>query len=202
MKIFCAGRNYAEHASELHNAIPDEPVIFMKPPTALLRGHFFFLPAFSKDMHYECELVFRISRTAKTIQRRFAYRYVDAVTTGIDFTARDLQQHQKKNGLPWEIAKSFDNSAVAGKFVATSNLKNASDIQFHLEKNGVIVQEGHSSDMLFPVDALIAYISKFFSFQQGDLLFTGTPAGVGPVHPGDVLKGFLENEKVFEIQVK
>ncbi|MBC8173928.1 MAG: fumarylacetoacetate hydrolase family protein [Chitinophagales bacterium] len=202
MKIFCVGRNYAEHAKELNNAIPDAPVIFMKPSTALLKGKDFYLPAFSQDMHYECELVYRICKNGKHIDEKFASGYIDGITVGIDFTARDLQQNQKTKGLPWEIAKSFDNSAVVGEFVATSTLKNPSQIQFRLLKNNEQVQAGTSTEMIFPITKLISYLSAFFTLQQGDLIYTGTPAGVGAVKIGDILEGYLENEKKFEILVK
>ncbi len=202
MKIICVGRNYSEHAKELNNAIPDAPVIFMKPPTAILRGNDFYYPEFSKDIHYECELVFRVCKNGKHIDEKFASKYIDAVAVGIDFTARDIQAEQKKKGLPWEIAKAFDNSAVISEFVATASLKNLSSIQFHMAKNGNVVQEGNAGDMIFSIEQIISYVSGFFSLQQGDLIFTGTPAGVGPVAIGDKLEGFLEGEKKFEIAIK
>ena len=202
MKIFCVGRNYSEHVKELNNDIPEAPVIFMKPPTALLRGSDFYLPGFSNDMHYECELVYRVCKNGKHIEEKFASKYIDAIAVGIDFTARDVQSEQKKKGLPWEIAKAFDNSAVVGDFVATSALKNLSSIQFNLKKNGDVVQIGNSSEMIFGIEKIISYLSEFFTLQQGDLIFTGTPAGVGAVKIGDVLEGFLESEKKFEITIK
>ncbi len=202
MKIFCIGRNYSEHAKELNNEIPDAPVVFMKPPTALLKGKDFYIPDFSSDIHYECELVFRICKNGKHIAEDFASKYVDAVTVGIDFTARDVQSEQKKKGLPWEIAKGFDNSAVIGEFTSIQNLENSDDITFYMIKNEEIVQSGSSKQMLNNIPRMISYISKYFTLQQGDLLFTGTPAGVAKVNAGDKLVGFLEKEKKFEINIK
>lgn len=202
MKIFCVGRNYSEHAKELNNEIPEAPVIFMKPPTAILKGKDFYIPEFSSDMHYECELVFRVCKNGKHIEPQFAGKYVDAVTVGIDFTARDMQANQKKKGLPWEIAKAFDNSAVVGEFLPISELPDNQSVKFNMQKNGADVQIGNSADMIYPITELVAYLSKFFTLQQGDLIFTGTPAGVGPVAIGDVLTGFLEGTKRFEINIK
>ena len=202
MKIFCIGRNYSEHAKELNNEIPDVPVVFMKPPTALLKGKDFYIPDFSNDIHYECELVFRICKNGKHIAQDFASKYVNAVTVGIDFTARDVQSEQKKKGLPWEIAKGFDNSAVIGEFTLIQNLEHADDINFQMLKNEEIVQTGSSGQMINNIPLMISHISKYFTLQQGDLLFTGTPAGVGKVNAGDKLVGFLEKEKKFEINIK
>lgn len=202
MKIFCVGRNYSEHAKELNNEIPEAPVIFMKPPTAILKGKDFYIPEFSSDMHYECELVFRVCKNGKHIEPQFAGKYVDAVTVGIDFTARDVQANQKKKGLPWEIAKAFDNSAVVGEFLPISELPDNQSVKFNMQKNGADVQIGNSADMIYPITELVAYLSKFFTIKQGDLIFTGTPAGVGPVAIGDVLTGFLEGTKRFEINIK
>ena len=202
MKIFCIGRNYSEHARELKNDIPEAPVIFMKPPTAILKGSDFYLPEFSSDMHYECELVYRICKNGKHVAPQFAHTYIDAVTVGIDFTARDVQAAQKKKGLPWEIAKAFDQSAVVGAFTPLTALPDPANIHFSLLKNGERVQNGQAKDMLFSVDHLIAYLSTFFTLQQGDLLFTGTPSGVGPVAIGDALEGFLENISMFTIHIK
>ena len=202
MKIFCVGRNYPEHARELNNAIPDAPVIFMKPPTALLKGNHFYLPEFSKDIHYECELVYRVGKNGKHIEEKFASKYVNGITVGIDFTARDIQSEQKKKGLPWEIAKAFDNSAVISEFVEIPLLKNLSSIKFQMKKNGEIVQEGDSAEMIFTIEKIISYLSVYFTLQQGDLIFTGTPAGVGPISIGDKLEGYLEGEKKFEIAIK
>jgi acylpyruvate hydrolase len=202
MKIFCVGRNYSEHAKELNNEVPEAPVIFMKPPTALLKGKDFYIPEFSTDMHYECELVYRVNKNGKHVEPQFAGKYVDAVTVGIDFTARDIQSAQKKKELPWEIAKAFDNSAVIADFTPLSELKDSNLIHFSMEKNGSLVQKGVSADIIYPIHEVIAYLSKFFTLQQGDLIFTGTPAGVGPVAIGDVLTGYLEGSKRFEINIK
>jgi len=202
MKIFCVGRNYSEHAKELNNALPEAPVIFMKPPTALLKGKDFYMPDFSTDMHYECELVYRICKNGKHIEPHFASKYIDAITVGIDFTARDVQSNQKKKGLPWEIAKAFDNSAVIADFIALGDVGNPESINFSMEKNGVEVQNGKSIDMIYPINEVISYLSKYFTLQQGDLIFTGTPSGVGPVAVGDVLTGYLEGTKRFEINIK
>jgi 2-keto-4-pentenoate hydratase/2-oxohepta-3-ene-1,7-dioic acid hydratase in catechol pathway len=202
MKIICIARNYIDHAKELNNPVPDTPVLFMKPATALLKGKYFFLPEFSSDMHYECELVVRIGKVGKHISEEFALSYVDGLTVGIDFTARDLQSAQKKKGLPWEIAKAFDQSAVIGNWHAPDAVYQKENIRFSLEKNGKMVQSGQSSDMIFDMAVQIAYASRFFTLQQGDLLFTGTPVGVGAIQQGDQLQGFLNDEKVFEIGVK
>ena len=202
MKIFCVGRNYSEHAKELNNAIPEAPVIFMKPPTALLKGKDFYMPEFSKDMHFECELVYRVCKNGKHIAAQFASKYVDAVAVGIDFTARDVQSNQKTKGLPWEIAKAFDNSAVVSEFTPISAIAHPSSINFSMEKNGTTVQTGNSADMLYAIDTIIEYLSQFFTLQQGDLIYTGTPAGVGPVAIGDMLTGYLEGVKSFEINIK
>lgn len=202
MKIFCVGRNYSEHAKELNNEIPEAPVIFMKPPTAILKGKDFYIPEFSSDVHYECELVYRVCKNGKHIEPQFAGKYIDAVTVGIDFTARDVQANQKKKGLPWEIAKAFDNSAVVGEFLPISELPDNQSVKFNMQKNGADVQIGDSAMMIYPIAELVAYLSKFFTLQQGDLIFTGTPAGVGPVAIGDVLTGFLEGTKRFEINIK
>ncbi|MFI5171407.1 MAG: fumarylacetoacetate hydrolase family protein [Chitinophagales bacterium] len=202
MKIFCIGRNYSEHAKEMQNEIPEAPVVFMKPPTAILKGNDFYIPDFSSDMHYECELVYRIGKNGKHIDEKFADNYINGVTVGIDFTARDVQANQKKKGLPWEIAKAFDNSAVTGTFNTTDNQILSKALSFSMHKNGETVQSGNSDEMIFNVSTILAYISKFFTLQQGDLLFTGTPAGVGAVSRGDILEGFLGGEKKFAINVK
>ena len=202
MKIFCVGRNYSEHAKELNNEIPEAPVIFMKPPTAILKGKDFYIPEFSSDVHYECELVFRVCKNGKHIEPQFAGKYIDAVTVGIDFTARDVQANQKKKGLPWEIAKAFDNSAVVGEFMNISELPDNQSVKFNMHKNAMDVQIGDSAMLIYPITELVAYLSKFFTLQQGDLIFTGTPAGVGPVAIGDLLTGFLEGTKRFEINIK
>lgn len=204
MKIICIGRNYSEHARELNNEIPTEPVIFMKPDSALLRNNDpFYIPSFSNDVHYECELVVRINRLGKNIEPRFANRYYDEIGLGIDFTARDLQHKLKEKGLPWEKAKAFDRSAAIGNdFVAKSELPDANAIKFQLRKNGEVVQNGDSSYMLFPIDELISQVSNYFTLKIGDLIYTGTPVGVGPVAIGDRLEGFLEGRKLFDFEVK
>lgn len=203
MKIFCVGRNYADHAKELSSAIPDEPVIFMKPKSALLQPHTpFYYPEFTNELHYEAELVLRISKNGKYIQDKFANKYYDAVTVGIDFTARDIQNELKEKGLPWEKAKAWDNSAAIGKWVPFTNLKNKKELNFGLYKNKELVQQGNSRDMLFDFDYIVSYISNFFSINIGDLIFTGTPAGVGELVVGDELEGFLEDENLFALDVK
>jgi 2-keto-4-pentenoate hydratase/2-oxohepta-3-ene-1,7-dioic acid hydratase in catechol pathway len=203
MKIFCIGRNYTDHAKELGNDVPEEPVVFMKPKSALLQAHTpFYYPEFTNELHYECELVLRVSKNGKYIQERFANKYYDAVSVGIDFTARDIQTQCKEKGLPWEIAKAWDNSAVIGKWVPVANLKNKKDIGFSLYKNKELVQQGRSSQMLFQFDQIVAYISNFFSVNIGDLIYTGTPAGVGEAVVGDELEGFLEDESMFQLEIK
>lgn len=203
MKIFCVGRNYAAHAKELGNEVPDEPVIFMKPKSALLQSHTpFYYPEFTNELHYECELVLRISKNGKYIQEKFAGKYYDAITTGIDFTARDIQQELKEKGLPWEKAKAWDNSAVVGKWIQMSDIKNKKDINFCLYKNKELVQQGNSANMLHNFDYIVSYISNYFSVNIGDLIFTGTPAGVGEVVVGDELEGFIEDESMFALEVK
>lgn len=197
MKILCIGRNYAAHAAELGNAVPDEPVVFCKPDSALLgRNLPFVIPSFTSDVHHEIELVLRIGKVGKHIEPRFAHKYIDAVTVGIDFTARDLQGELKSQGLPWEKAKGFDGSAVVGRFIPVENV-DLSNLSFSLSKNGQTVQQGNSKNMLHGFDALIAHVSRYFTLKTGDLLFTGTPAGVGPVQPGDVLEGFLGSTSLF-----
>lgn len=203
MKIFCIGRNYAEHAKELGNAVPDEPVIFMKPKNALLQPHMpFYYPEFTNELHYECELVLRICKNGKYIQEKTASRYYDAVTTGIDFTARDIQQALKTKGLPWEKAKSWDNSAVVGTWVPFTEIGDRESIRFSFRKNGELVQEGNSEQMIHSFDAIIAHISQFFSVNIGDLIFTGTPAGVGEVVVGDDLEAFLGDKSLLKLEVK
>jgi len=203
MKIFCVGRNYSDHAKELNNAIPDEPVIFMKPKSALLQAHTpFYYPEFTNELHYECELVLRICKNGKYIQDKFANKYYDAISAGIDFTARDIQNELKAKGLPWEKAKAWDNSAVIGKWLPVTGLKNKREIDFSLNKNQETVQKGNSADMLYDFDSLVSYISNYFSLNIGDVIFTGTPAGVGEVVVGDELEGFVEKESVFKLEVK
>lgn len=201
MKIFCIGRNYALHAQELNNEIPEKPLVFMKPPTALLKGDKpFYYPEFSKNIHFEGELVVRICKNGKHIQEKFAKKYYDQVTLGLDLTARDLQNELKSKGHPWEIAKGFDGSAVIGSFVLLEG--DLSDISFTIRKNNEIVQNGYCQDMLFSIDYLIHYISQFFMLQTGDLIYTGTPAGVGPIEIGDVFEGYLQEKRLFRTQIK
>lgn len=202
MKIFCIGRNYADHAKELNNAVPSAPMIFMKPPTALVRnGRDVYYPEFTKNMHYEAEIVLRICRNGRHVEEKFAHKYFDAITIGIDFTARDVQDKCKAKGHPWEIAKAFDDSAPIGEFIELSEV-NLEEIHFHLCQNGTTVQDGNTQDLIFPFATLISYISKFFRLQKGDLIFTGTPAGVGATKIGDHLEGFIEGKKLLECHVK
>lgn len=201
MKIICIGRNYKAHAEELGNDVPDRPMIFMKPPTALLVNNKpFYYPDFSKDIHYELEVVLKICKNGRHVQPEFARSYYDEIALGIDFTARDLQDECKKKGHPWEIAKAFDHSAVMSPFFPLRQAPD--DIRFHLEKNGEVVQRGHTRQLIFPFDELIVYVSRFFKLQVGDYIFTGTPAGVGPVQVGDRLVGYLENDPVLECLIK
>ena len=205
MKIFAVGMNYAQHNKELDGALykPERPVIFTKADSALLKDHKpFFVPDWSERVDYETEVVVRISRLGKSIPERFAHRYYDAVTVGIDFTARDWQQEARRQGLPWEICKGFDGSAVIGEWVDISKLRDVQALHFHLDVNGQTVQEGCTSDMLYRVDELIAYISQFFTLKTGDLLYTGTPVGVGPIHIGDHLEGWLEERKVLDMYAR
>jgi 2-keto-4-pentenoate hydratase/2-oxohepta-3-ene-1,7-dioic acid hydratase in catechol pathway len=204
MRIFAIGRNYAEHIKELNNERPDEPVIFTKPDTAVIKNNApFYYPEFSKDVHHEVELVLRISKEGKNIQEQFAAKYYDAIGIGIDFTARDLQQKAKEKGLPWDIAKGFNGSApVSDKFFPITDFKNLKDINFSLTVNGELKQQGNTSLMLFNFDYIISYLSKFFTLRTGDLIFTGTPKGVGPVKVGDRLAASIENEKLLEFDVK
>ncbi|MBD0276563.1 MAG: fumarylacetoacetate hydrolase family protein [Bacteroidota bacterium] len=203
MKIFCVGRNYTEHAKELNNEVPDEPVIFMKPKSALLQSHTpFYYPEFTNELHFECELVLRVSKNGKYIQEKFASKYYDALTVGIDFTARDIQTELKEKGLPWEKAKAWDNSAAIGKWVPMSAIKNKGDINFGLYKNKELVQQGNSANMIFDFDYLVSYISNFFSVNIGDLIFTGTPKGVGEVVVGDELEAFMEDDRLLTLDVK
>jgi 2-keto-4-pentenoate hydratase/2-oxohepta-3-ene-1,7-dioic acid hydratase in catechol pathway len=203
MKIFCVGRNYIDHAKELGNAVPEEPVIFMKPKSALLQSHTpFYYPEFSNELHYETELVLHICKNGKYIQQRQADKYYNKITVGIDFTARDIQAELKKNGLPWEKAKAWDNSALIGQWVDITPELYKKPIHFSMLHNKELVQQGNSSDMIFSFDYIIAHISNYFSLNIGDLVYTGTPAGVGECVVGDVLEGFLEKEKLFEVEIK
>lgn len=205
MKIFAVGMNYAAHNKELHGTLykTEEPVIFTKADSALLKDHKpFFIPDWSSRVDYETELVVRICRLGKGIPERFAHRYYDAVTVGIDFTARDLQETARQKGLPWTICKGFDGSAVIGDWVEKDRFRNVQDLHFRLDINGQTVQEGFTGDMLYKVDALISYLSRFFTLKTGDLLYTGTPAGVGPVRIDDHLEGYLEGQKVLDFNCK
>ena len=203
MKIICIGRNYVEHAKELKNPLPEQPVFFLKPDTSLVtRNRPFFYPDFSRDIHYETELVIKINKNGKYIQEKFAHTYYSQIGLGIDFTARDIQQNCKKKGLPWEIAKGFDNSAPISKMIAIEELEDQNNIQFHLKLNGEIVQQGSSLDMIFSFDTIISYLSQFITLKMGDLIYTGTPAGVGPVNIGDHLEGYLEDKKMLNFRVK
>ena len=204
MKIICIGRNYTDHIAELHNEKPKDPVLFLKPDTAvLLKKQPFFIPDFSTDVHYEVEVLVRINKVGKHIQKRFANKYYSEIGLGIDFTARDLQQQLKEKGLPWEKAKSFDGAAVIGdNWLPKEKFGSINDINFSLQKNGETVQKGNTSLMLWKIDELIEYVSKYFTLKIGDIIFTGTPAGVGPVAINDQLTGFIEDEQIFSIQVK
>lgn len=200
MKIICVGRNYTEHAKELKNEIPTEPVLFIKPDTSVLKGSDFYIPEFSNDIHYELELVIKISKGGKYIQEENAAKHYEHIGLGIDFTARDLQSKLKEKGLPWEKAKGFDGSAVVSDFFPVGNF-NTEEIHFELKKNNQTVQEGNSKDMIFDINKLIANISQYFTLRVGDLIFTGTPAGVGKVEENDILDAYLENEKLFSVKV-
>ena len=203
MKIICIGRNYVMHAKELNNPVPEKPVFFMKPETALLlKNRPFFHPDFSNDIHYEVELVFRIHKVGKHIQEKFAHTYYDKVSIGIDLTARDVQVECKSKGLPWEVAKAFDSSAPLSEFIPVSEFKSVKDIKFSLNKNGKEVQHGNSADMLFDIDRIIAYISQFVTLKIGDLIYTGTPAGVGKIAIGDEFEAFIEGRSMLKMRVK
>ena len=203
MKIICIGRNYANHIAELQNERPDEPVVFLKPDSAiLLKQHPFVIPEFSEDIHHEIEIIVRINKVGKYIDKKFAPNYYDEISVGVDFTARDLQQKLKDKGLPWEKAKAFDGSAVIGDFISKKIFSSTESLNFELTNNGKTVQKGNSALMLWKIDELVAYVSQYFTLKIGDVIFTGTPEGVAAVKPNDVLEGFLENNKLFRIQVK
>jgi len=203
MKIFCIGRNYLDHVKELGNETPTEPVIFMKPKSALVQSHTpFYYPEFTNELDYECELVVRISKNGKYIQEKHASNYYNGISVGIDFTARDIQNELKQKGLPWEKAKAFDNSAAVGNFVDITPAINKKNINFSLAKNGEVVQKGNSGDMIFSIDAIVANISTYFSLNIGDLIFTGTPVGVGECIVGDVLQAYLEKDCVLNLEIK
>ena len=202
MKIICIGRNYAEHALELKNEIPENPVIFMKPDSAMMRkGEPFFYPEFSENIHYEVELVFKINKIGKHINSKFANKYFNEFTLGIDFTARDIQDKLKSKGLPWEIAKAFDQSAAIGSFLHVKDY-DLKKIEFNLIKNGEVVQKGNSGNMIFSIEKIIDYTSKYFTIKIGDLIFTGTPEGVGKINIGDHFEGYIFDKKVLDVKIK
>ena len=203
MKIIAIGRNYAEHIKELNNERPDEPVIFTKPETAILKdGEAFYYPNFSQDVHHEVEIIVKISKMGKNIEEKFAHKYYDEIGIGIDFTARDIQSKLKAKGLPWDLAKGFNGSAPISEFVPKSKFTDLTNLNFHLDVNGSLRQEGNTSMMLYPIDTIIAFISRYFTLKTGDIIFTGTPAGVASVKVGDTLTCFIEGEKMLEFEVK
>lgn len=203
MKIFAIGQNYTEHNKELNSQHPTEPVVFMKPDTAILKNNKpFYIPDFSNELHYETELIIKFNRLGKNIESQFSTRYFAEIGLGIDFTARDVQRRLKAEGKPWEVCKSFDNSAVIGNFLPVSEINDIQNIEFHLDINGNTVQHGNSKDMIFPVNELISYVSRFFTIKIGDILFTGTPAGVGKVAIGDRLEGYIFKTKIFDFKIK
>ncbi len=203
MKLICIGRNYAEHIEELENEKPVDPVVFMKPDTAiLLKKQPFFIPDFSQDVHHEVEILIKITKVGKYIDKKFAHKYYDQISLGIDFTARDLQSILKQKGLPWEKAKSFDGAAVIGNWVSKNEFANVDDLSFRLDKNGDTVQQGNTKFMLWKIDELIEYVSKYFTLKIGDIIFTGTPAGVGAVKADDILTGYIKDKQFFSIKVK
>ncbi|MFY8097215.1 MAG: fumarylacetoacetate hydrolase family protein [Flavobacterium sp.] len=203
MKIICIGRNYVDHISELNNERPDEPVIFMKPDTAILpKDADFYIPEFTQDLHHEVEVVVKINKVGKYIDKKFAHKYYDEIGLGIDFTARDVQTKLKEKGLSWEKAKAFDHSAIIGSFLSKKELTSLENINFELRNNDQLVQQGNTSLMLWNIDEIIAYVSQFFTLKTGDIIFTGTPKGVAAVKENDVLEGFLEGRSMFKIQVK
>ncbi|WP_420387264.1 fumarylacetoacetate hydrolase family protein [Roseivirga sp.] len=202
MKIIAIGRNYAAHIAELNNEKPAQPVVFMKPDTALLRKNApFYYPEFSKDIHFEVEILLKINREGKYIDQKFAHKYYDEIGIGIDFTARDLQSQCKEKGLPWEIAKGFNGSAPVSEFISKENF-NLADLNFSLRQNGELKQNGNTSLMLFPFDEIVAYVSQYFTLKKGDIIFTGTPSGVGPIAIGDKLEAYIEEEKLLEVEIK
>lgn len=203
MKIICIGRNYAEHAKELSNPLPEKPIFFLKPDTALVKNNKpFFYPDFSTEIHHEVEIVLQINRTGKYIEEKFAHRYYDKFGIGIDFTARDLQNEHRKNGLPWEISKAFDHSAPVSKFISVNKPYDINNLSFSLKVNSKTVQEGNTSDLIFTFNKIISYVSKFVTLKIGDLIFTGTPEGVGPVNVGDHLEAFIENKLMLDFYVR
>ena len=203
MKIICIGRNYAKHIAELNNEKPDSPVIFLKPDTALLKNNDpFYYPSFSNDVHYETELLVKIKKEGKFIEEQFAHKYYDEIGLGVDFTARDLQTKLKTKGLPWDLAKGFNGAAVVSEFFPKSEFENVQNINFELKVNEELRQKGNTGSMLYTIDQFISYISTYFTLKTGDILFTGTPEGVGPVTIGDRLEGYVENKRVFDFEVK
>ncbi|WP_445722025.1 fumarylacetoacetate hydrolase family protein [Flavobacterium sp.] len=203
MKIICIGRNYTDHISELNNERPSEPVIFLKPDTAVLpKKNPFYIPEFSNDVHHEVEILVKICKVGRYINEKFAHKYYEEIGLGIDFTARDLQNELKSKGLPWEKAKAFDHSAIIGSFLPKKSFESLENVNFELRSNGTVVQAGNTSLMLWKIDEIIAYISQFFTLKKGDIIFTGTPKGVAAVKDGDVLEGYIENNQMFKIQVK
>ena len=203
MKIICIGRNYVDHAKEMNNQVLNEPLFFLKPDTALLiRNRPFFYPDFSENIHYEVELVLKINKVGKHIQEKFAHTYYNEIGIGIDFTARDIQKKCIEKGMPWEIAKGFDFSAPLGDFIKKKNFNSTKDINFHLDKNGITLQTGNSRDMIFSFEQIISYVSRFITLKIGDLIFTGTPAGVGPVYQNDLLEAYIEGQKLLWCRVK
>ena len=203
MKIICIGRNYVKHIEELQNERPDEPVIFLKPDTAVLPKKFpFVIPEFSNEVQHEVEILIKITKVGKYIETKFAHKYYDEIGLGIDFTARDVQNKLKEKGLPWEKAKSFDGSAFISEFLPKNLFSSVENITFELQKNGKTVQSGNTSHMLWKIDEIVAHISQYFTLKKGDIIFTGTPEGVSAVKPDDVLEGFIENKKIFRLQIK
>ena len=203
MKIICVGRNYTDHIKELDNSKPKDPVLFLKPDSAIiLKNKPFFIPDFSQDIHYELEITLKISRIGKHIQQKFSHKYYDFIGLGVDFTARDLQADLKSKGLPWEKSKAFDGSCFISKWIEKSKFDNIDNINFNLVKNGKTVQDSNSKLMLWKIDELISYISRYFTLKIGDVIFTGTPAGVGKVSIGDNLEGFIERDKIFDLKIK
>ena len=203
MKIICIGRNYVKHIEELQNERPDEPVVFLKPDSAiLLKQHPFVIPEFSNDVHHEVEVLVKINKVGKYIEPKFAHNYYDEIGLGIDFTARDLQNKLKEKGLPWEKSKAFDGSAVIGDFYPIIEFNSLENINFELINNGKVVQKGNTNHMMWKIDELISHVSQFFTLKKGDIIFTGTPEGVSAVKPNDILEGYIENKKSFRIQVK
>ena len=201
MKIICIGRNYADHAKEMNSPLPEQPIIFLKPDTAVLKGDFYY-PEFTKDIHYECEVVFRVGTEGKYISKAFAMRHIESVGIGIDFTARDLQLELKDKGLPWELSKAFNGSAAVSEMQPLDKYADINNLSFEFKQNGEVKQRGKTSDMIFQLDTIVAFVSQYFTLKTGDLIFTGTPVGVGSIQIGDKLECFLEGERLLECKVK